>query len=108
MSEDERKKIQDAQTHVEEMHKSGRLGDDPYRKCQIALAYEWMILGDTTEVRLLLQAIPFSYYEKVMPQQMSEDPQFLAVAYDLALRLVAAGVADAGPKLVYTQAPASA
>lgn len=74
------------------MYREGRMPKEMYLKCVIALAYEFAVMDQMEDTRILLSECDEPYLREVLPIQMAEDQTFYTVALYLARKLSERGV----------------
>lgn len=93
---------------LDELNRTGGIGEAVFFKGLVILAARWARLGDLAQAHTLVTIPTDEYYRTIQVVQMDDDPDYRDVAVYLANAFVEAGMValDDGP--APTQKPASA
>ncbi len=76
--------IGDRHAVLRQMHAKGTIKDEQYFKGVIGLAHEYATSGQVEDARQLIRECDKGYLSIILPSQMEDDPDFAAVAFEVA------------------------
>lgn len=92
-----------------DLHSNKRIDDATFAKVMISIAHDHAcIVKAYGEAARIIKIFTQDYYDGAFTRQCEEDATFREAAYETALALVDAGMADVGPKYQFSQPPAQA
>lgn len=81
---------------IEEMRAAGALADGPYFQCVLTIAADYLCKEENTEQALiLLNRLPESYFDDILPAQMEDDEDFANLVAEFSYRILQLGVVEA-------------
>lgn len=81
---------------VEEMRSAGALTDAPYYQCLLTIAADYLCKEEDTEQALIvLNRLPESYFDDILPAQMEDDENFAALVAEFSFRILQLGIVEA-------------
>jgi hypothetical protein len=94
---DPKVRLNEAVIALRSMLRGNTVTEDQYHKLLVNIANEYALLDDLPEAVSLLQSMPMSYFDSVQAVQMAEDATFRQVCWDLAEKLLDAGIVELTP-----------
>jgi hypothetical protein len=100
--------LQAAEKALREMYLLEKINRQVYSKHLLALAHDYIVLGEVVNACRLIEAVTHTYIEDQLPAQITADPSFGDLLFALAEKLVESGVVDLTPVYFCSGPPAKA
>lgn len=97
MTSEDEKAILSQYTAIQDLFRNKVIDQSIYSKMLLCVAYEYAIRGDTLRAVGVAQQVGKDYFLHTLARHMSEDPDFLEVAYSLSNLLYKADLVHVGP-----------